>query len=82
MMETDIQRWLSFATTVENKLQILNNDVYSEGYITGISDLLSELRSEAAAVQNAGVQERQDVYFRVNKLAQKLRNTAHFAHYN
>ena len=80
-METDIERWLSFAVKVENKLQTMNNDTYSDRYIAGISNLLNELRHEAAIVKNASLLEKEDSYFRVNKLAQKLRNTAHFAHH-
>jgi len=79
-MESDIERWLGFAVKVENKLQTMNNDIYSDKYIAGISNLLSELRSEAAHVRSSSQSEKQDRYFRVNKLAQKLRNTAHFAH--
>lgn len=79
-METDIERWLNFAGKVEDKLQTINNDIYSDRYIAGISNLLSELRSEAAIVKNSSLLEKQEGYFRVNKLAQKLRNTAHFAH--
>ena len=77
-METDIERWLSFAGKVENRLQTMNNDVYSERYIAGISNLVSELRSEAANMKSAGQLDKPDGYFRVNKLAQKLRSTAHF----
>ena len=77
-METDIERWLSFAGKVENRLQTMNNDVYSERYIAGISNLVSELRHEAANVKSAGQLDKPDGYFRVNKLAQKLRSTAHF----
>lgn len=80
-METDIDRWLSFAARVENQLQKINNDVYSERYIAGISSLLSELRSEAAIVKNANLADKQERYFKANELAQKLRNTAHFAHH-
>ena len=80
-METDIERWLSFAVKVENKLQTINSDIYSDRYIAGISNLLSELRREAAIVQSASPLESQSGYFRVNKLAQKLQNTAHFAHH-
>jgi len=80
-METDIDRWLNFAVKVENKLQTINNDIYSEGYIAGISNLLTELRQEAAIVKSSNFMEQQEGYFRVNKLAQKLRNTAHFAHH-
>lgn len=80
-METDIERWLSFAVKVENKLQTMNNDTYSDRYIAGISNLLNELRHEAAIVKNASLLEKEDSYFRVNKLAQKLINTAHFAHH-
>ncbi len=79
-METDIERWLGFAAKVENKLQTMNNDIYSDKYIAGISNLLSELRSEVAIVRGADLMEKQEGYFRVNQLAQKLRNTAHFAH--
>ena len=79
-METDIERWLGFAVKVENKLQTMDNEMYSDRYIAGISNLLKELRSEAAKVQRSTPQDRQDGYFRVNALAQKLRNTAHFAH--
>jgi len=42
--------------------------------------LLIELRREAADVLSASQSEKQDRYFRANQLAQKLRNTAHFAH--
>ena len=80
-MEADIERWLSFAVKVENKLQTMNNDTYSDRYIAGISNLLKELRHEAAIVKNASLLEKEDSYFRVNKLAQKLINTAHFAHH-
>ena len=80
-METDIDRWLNFAVKVENKLQTMNNDIYSDMYIAGISSLLTELRSEAAIVKSSSVMDKQDGYVRVNKLAQKLRNTAHFAHH-
>ncbi len=80
-MENDIERWLNFAVKVENKLQTINNDRYSENYITGISDLLNELRSEAANLTNTSLMDNQDRYFKVNKLAQKLRNTAYFAHH-
>ena len=79
-MEKDIQRWLGFAVEVENTLQTMNNDIYSDEYIAGISNLLSELRSEAADVLSANLPEKQDRYFRANQLAQELRNTAHFAH--
>jgi len=80
-MESDIERWLSFAVKVEKKLQTMNNDVYSDKYIAGISNLLNELRSEADIVKRSNLLEKQEGYFRVNKLAQKLRNTAHFAHH-
>lgn len=80
-METDIDRWLSFAVRVENQLQTINNDIYSERYIAGISKLLSELRREAAIVKNSNFTDKQERYFKANKLAQKLRNTAHFAHH-
>ena len=50
-MEADIERWLSFAVKVENKLQTMNNDTYSDRYIAGISNLLNELRHEAAIVK-------------------------------
>lgn len=80
-METDIERWLSFAGKVENRLQTMNNDIYSDMYIAGIAKLLNELRSEAASVKSLSMQDKQDGYVRVNKLAQKLRNTAHFAHH-
>ena len=71
-METDIERWLSFGVKVENKLKTINNEIYSDRYIAGISNLLNELRSEAAIVQTSPVLEKQERYFRVNKLAQKL----------
>ena len=80
-METDIDRWLSFAVRVENQLHTINNDIYSERYIASISTLLRELRHEAAIVKNANPIDRQARYFKANKLAQKLRNTAHFAHH-
>jgi len=80
-METDVDRWLNFAGKVENKLQTMNNDIYSDMYIAGIAKLLNELRSEAASVKSLSMQDKQDGYVRVNKLAQKLRNTAHFAHH-
>jgi len=80
-METDIDRWLSFAVKVENQLQTINNDVYSERYIAGISTLLSELRSAAAIVKSSGPADKQERYFEANELAQQLRNTAHFAHH-
>lgn len=80
-MENDIERWLNFAVKVENKLQTINNDRYSENYITGISNLLNELRREAASLSNTSLMDNQDRYFKVNKLAQKLRNTAYFAHH-
>ena len=80
-METDIERWLNFAVKVENKLQTINNDIYSENYIAGISNLLSELRNEAAIVKSSNLADKQERYFKANKLAQKLRNTAHFAHH-
>jgi len=51
-METDIDRWLNFAGKVENKLQTMNNDIYSDMYIAGIAKLLNELRSEAASVKS------------------------------
>jgi len=79
-MEKDIDRWLSFAARVETQLQTINNDVYSERYIAGISTLLSELRSAAAIVKSASPPNKQERYFRANELAQQLRNTAHFAH--
>ena len=79
-MEKDIQRWLGFAVKVENSLQTVNQDIYSDKYIAGISNLLSELRSEAADVMSASQTEKQARYFRANQLAQKLRNTAHFVH--
>lgn len=79
-MESDIERWLGFAVKVENKLQTMNNDIYSDKYIASISNLLSELRREAAEVMNSSPSENQDRYFKANQLAQKLRNTAHFAH--
>lgn len=79
-METDIDRWLSFAVKVENKLQTINNDNYSDSYIAEISNLLDELRSEAAMVKSLNLPQKQEGYFRANKLAQKLRNTVHFAH--
>ena len=59
-METDIERWLSFAVKVENKLQTMNNDTYSDRYIAGISNLLNELRHEAAIVKNASLLEKED----------------------
>jgi len=80
-METDIDRWLNFAGKVENKLQTMNNEIYSDMYIAGIANLLNELRNEAAIVKSSSVMDNQDGYARVNKLAQKLRNTAHFAHH-
>lgn len=80
-METDIERWLNFAVKVENKLQTINTDSYSENYISGISNLLSELRREAANVSGTSLVDNQERYFKVNQLAQKLRNTAHFAHH-
>lgn len=80
-MENDIERWLNFAVKVENKLHTINKDRYSENYITGISNLLNELRSEAANLTNTSLIDNQDRYFKVNKLAQKLRNTAYFAHH-
>lgn len=80
-METDIERWLSFAVRVENKLQTINNDIYSENYILGISNLLKELRNEAAHLTSKSLADNHEHYFKVNKLAQKLRNTAHFAHH-
>jgi predicted translin family RNA/ssDNA-binding protein len=80
-VETDIERWLNFAVKVENKLQTINTDSYSENYISGISNLLSELRREAANVSGTSLVDNQERYFKVNQLAQKLRNTAHFAHH-
>ena len=80
-METDIERWLGFAAEVETTLQTMNNDIYSDQYISGISNLLIELRREAADVLSASVSEKQDRYYRANQLAQQLRNTAHFAHH-
>ena len=80
-METDIERWLSFAVRVENKLHTINNDVYSDNYIAGISNLLNELRNEAASLSSKSLVDNQEHYFKVNKLAQKLSNTAHFAHH-
>lgn len=80
-METDIARWLNFANIVENKLQTINDDVYSDRYIAGISNLLNELRHEAAVVTSSNLPDRQECYFRANRLAQKLRNTAHFVHH-
>ena len=80
-METDIERWLNFAVRVENKLQTINNENYSENYIAGISNLLNELRREAAHLTNASFVDNHEHYFKANKLAQKLRNTAHFAHH-
>lgn len=81
IVETDIERWLNFAVKVENKLQTINNASYSENYIAGISNLLSELRREAAILNSTSHAENQERYFKVNKLAQKLRNTAYFAHH-
>jgi len=66
---------------VEDKLQTINNGSYSDRYIAGISNLLSELRSEAAMVGTLGLCQKQAGYARVNQIAQKLRNTAHFAHH-
>lgn len=80
-METDIERWLNFAVRVENQLQTINNDIYSENYIAGISTLLNELRNEAAILRNATLADKQERYIKVNQLSQKLRNTAHFAHH-
>jgi len=74
-MERDIERWLSFAVEVETTLHI-----YSDQYISGILNLLTDLRREAADVLSASTPENQDGYFRANQLAQQLRNTAHFAH--
>jgi len=79
-MEKDIERWLSFAVEVETTLQTVNHDIYSDKYIAGITNLLIELRREAADVLNACQSEKQDRYYRTNELAQKLTNTAHFAH--
>lgn len=81
VMEKDIDRWLSFAARVENQLQTINCDVYSDRYIASISSLLNELRHAAAFVQNAVQPDKQEGYFRANELAQQLRNTAHFAHH-
>ena len=80
-MEMDIERWLNFAVEVENQLQTLNNDSYSEYYIAGISSLLNELRNEAANITSTNLMDNQEHYFKVNQLTQKLRNTAHFAHH-
>ena len=80
-METDIKRWLNFAVRVENKLQTINTDSYSENYIAGISNLLNEIRSEVANLTTTSLVDNQERYFKVNQLAQKLRNTAHFAHH-
>jgi hypothetical protein len=80
-VETDIERWLGFAARVENKLHTINNDIYSDNYIAGISNLLKELRNEAAHLTRTSLVDNQEHYFKVNKLAQKLRNTAHFAHH-
>ena len=80
-METDIERWLNFAVKVENKLQTINTGSYSENYISSISTLLKELRSEAANFSGTSLADNQERYFKVNQLAQKLRSTAHFAHH-
>jgi len=61
-MEKDIDRWLSFAARVETQLQTINNDVYSERYIAGISTLLSELRSAAAhQISKSAISERMNL---------------------
>ena len=80
-MESDIKRWLNFAVRVETQLQSIDNDIYSENYIAGISTLLKELRKEAEFLKNAELTDQQECYFKVNQLSQKLRNTAHFAHH-
>jgi len=80
-VESDIERWLNFAVRVENQLQSIDNDIYSENYIAGISTLLKELRKEAEFLKSAELTDQQECYFKVNQLSQKLRNTAHFAHH-
>jgi len=81
-VENDIERWLNFAVEVETKLQTIDDGIYSDGYIVGIVNLLSELRSEAESVMGLNVLDRQAGYFKVNSLAQRLRSTAHFAHHS
>ena len=80
-MESDIERWLRFAVRVETQLQSIDNDIYSEKYIAGISTLLKELRKEAEFLKNSELTAQQECYFKVNQLSQKLRNTAHFVHH-
>lgn len=80
-MEADILRWLNFANTVESKLQIINSDSYSENYVAEIYNLLNELRSEATNLSAKSLADNQEGYFKVNALAQILRNTAYFAHH-
>jgi|GEM_PF-2371408 len=77
-MESDIARWLSFAAKVEDKLYTLNNDAFSDTYKTGLTNLLHDLRNEAAKVESSIVAEKQAGYFNANILAQKLRNAAYF----
>jgi len=64
-MEKDIERWLGFAVQVENTLQTVNHDIYSDKYIAGITNLLIELRREAADVLNACQSEKQDRYYQI-----------------
>lgn len=80
-MEDDIVRWLNFAGRVESKLQTINSDNYSEIYVTEIYNLLNELRSAATNLTATSLIDNHEGYFKVNELAQKLRNTAYFAHH-
>lgn len=80
-MQSDIDRWLSFAARVEEALPRINSENYSEQYLSGISDLLSALRQEAASLQCPALLDKRDGYSKANELAEKLRSTAYFAHH-
>jgi len=81
-MDNDIDRWLNFAAEVEEKLQTINSDFFSEKYKAGIFDLLGEIQKEASKITKLNLLEKQECYFRINYLGRELRNSAYFIQNN
>lgn len=77
-MENQIERWLSFAGEVEDKLSNMNADIFSDKYRSKLTTLLSQLRHEASLAETLSRAEKQACFSRINYLGQNLRTTAYF----
>lgn len=77
-MEDEISRWSTLASQIDEKLKEIDLSDFSEEYILFLSRLLSKLRLEISRVYGLGPIEKQECYFEINYLGQKIRETAYF----